>query len=126
MVNSCVKCCFGVGYGGFYIFISIWGVLFLGLLGILLKTGHEGNIGIEYKKDDDKKKVNDEYGNIMLITVGIYLAFIIGCSINIWYRSKHPWPVEEEKDAHAQFSAIGPKNFEKEDADPTQLIHSSN
>ena len=113
MVNSCVRCCFGVGYGGFYIFISIWGILFLGLLGILLKTGHEGNIGIEYSKGEDKDKLNSEYGDVMLITVGIYLAFVIGCSINIWYRLKHPWPVVVDADANKQFSAIGPKNFEE-------------
>ena len=124
MVNSCVRCCFGVGYSGFYIFISVWGVLFLGVLGILMKTGHEGNIGIEYKRGQEDEMRN-KYGDIMLITVGIYLAFCIGCAVNIWYRLRHPWPDVVDPKLEEQFRAIGPKNFEQaenENQNPETLL----
>ena len=115
MPGSCVRCYCGVPYAACYIFISIWGILFLGVMGILLKTGHKGNIGIEYERGVDEKKEDNRYGNVMLITVAMYFVLCVGCAFNIWWRLRNPWPEEENKDEQKQFSAIGPKNFEDEE-----------
>jgi len=110
MVSGIVKCCCGVGSGICWIAIGVWGVLFLGVLGMLMKTGHKGNIGLHYKDSEDPTKMDSKYGNICLVTVFIYIAIIIFCSFNIWYRKSHPWKDEEDNATVAQFSAIGPNS----------------
>ncbi|EAY08317.1 hypothetical protein TVAG_401720 [Trichomonas vaginalis G3] len=108
MVNGLVKCCCGVGYGSCYIVIGIWGIIFLGIMGGLFMNGHQGNVGIEYKDEAERKKI----GKTMLWTVLIYAILVILCSINVLYRIRHPWAEAVDPNASKRFSAIGPKNFE--------------
>lgn len=120
MVNGCVKCLCGVGYGACYIFIGVWGIIMLGIMGILMKKNKEGNIGIEYPKDADIPKLKNQYANTLLWTVLIYFVIVVFCIGNVWYRVGHPWKEEVDPNAAKQFSAIGPKNFEIETQEPAK------
>ena len=90
MTNSCVRCLTGVGYSICWIAISIWAILFFGVLGILFHFHKSGNLG-HLDPDDENHKMRSIY------VVLIYIVLLIYCSFQLWYRKKNPYPEDEEE-----------------------------
>ena len=87
MVNCCVKCYTGTFCSACYIVISIWGFLFLGILGILFGKNKQGNIG-DFKHPDSMCRN-------MLIAAALYFVLGIVCAFNLKHRLAHPFPDED-------------------------------
>lgn len=103
MVNSFIRCCCGTGCATCWMAISVWAFLFVGILGILLATDKQGNIGIEDGEDPHA------LASLCGFTVLIYVILFFLCGFNLWWRRRHPWPPKEDEDVKKeQFSAIGP------------------
>jgi hypothetical protein len=85
--------------------IGVWAFFFLGILAILFGLGKQGNIGHFDSKD------NKKHATTLWITWGIYVALVILCSINLWYRSNHPWPKDApEENEHKGDSLVHAAN----------------
>ena len=101
-----VRCFCGKGCAICWIAIGIWAFFLLGILAILFKLEKQGNIGHYTKGPQENAKV-------MFITWCIYVVLTILCGINLYYRTKHPFPPKEneDEDKKPKFSAIGPTNM---------------
>ena len=86
MTNFCVKCYTSVFCSACYIFISIWGIIFLGIIAALLQADKAGDIGLHH-----------DQATPMWIATGLYVALLIICAIILKYRLSHPFPNEDEK-----------------------------
>ena len=106
MVNSFTRCFCGKVCAICWIAIGVWAFFFLGILAILFKFEKQGNIG-HFKKGPQENAL------VMFVTWCIYLALTIFCAINLYYRSKHPFPPNEneEEENKKKFSAIGPTHL---------------
>ena len=96
MTNFCVKCYTSVCCSIFYLVISAWGIIFLGILAILFGLHKSGNIG-------DFKNTDEENCQAMYIAVCIYVVLAIFYAIVLKYRLSHPFPddskpVDEDDD----------------------------
>lgn len=107
-VPGVVRCCCGTACAICWVAIGIWAFFFLGVLALLFKNGKQGNIGHFSKSAKDNAK------NIFITWI-IYVVLTILCGINFFYRSKHPFPVEENEDEtnkKQHFSAIGTSSMQ--------------
>ena len=96
MTNGCVKCYTSVCCSVFYLVISVWGIIFLGILAILFGLHKQGNIGEFHNTDEENCQA-------MYIAVILYVVLAIAYAIILKYRLSHPFPdndkpVEEDDD----------------------------
>lgn len=114
MVKWYVKAYTSKGCSITYIFLSIWAILFLGVLAVLFKTEKYGNIGISKDEDIDK------YFKVCLYACIAYVILLLLCIFNFVWRSSHPFPKEANAVVASQrFRA--PKEFGIESVPTDQL-----
>jgi hypothetical protein len=74
----------------------------LGILALLCKIGKKGNIG-----HFDKDLTDSDLASTLFYTWLIYVILTILCSVNLWYRLKHPWPTADEEAEEERRTTIG-------------------
>ena len=90
MTNGCVKCYTSVFCSACYIVLSLWGIIFLGILSALFSCHKQGNIG-EFTRTDE------ENSQSMWIATILYFVLLIVCAVILKYRLGHPFPDEDAK-----------------------------
>jgi len=89
-MGGCHRCCTGVGCSICCIAISIWAIIFFGVLTLLFKSGKAGNMGhVEHD--------NTVNAQTCLNVVIMYIVLLLYCSIQLYYRKSHPFPPEEDE-----------------------------
>ena len=88
MVNGFVKAYTNRGCSATYIFLSVWAIIFLGILAILFKTEKYGNIGVTPSDSEEL----DKYYKICLYACIAYVVLLFLCVINFVWRTTHPFP----------------------------------